>query len=122
MTPQNAIYVLSRKVTPCRCHRGLAKGGARGPEPPEFGRSVNPIQTSGADYALHTTASPSGFKKISTPLCHVPKAITALKHLRKPSAAFQEANLHRKNFFFSIQIPFFRTLKTHDAKMKSSLN
>ena len=29
-----------------------------GRSPPKFGRSVNPIQTRGADYALHTTASP----------------------------------------------------------------
>ena len=43
--------------------RGVAKGRGR-----EFGRSVNPIQTRGADYAPHTTASPPGFKKLSTPL------------------------------------------------------
>ena len=37
---------------------------------PEFGRSVNPIQTRGADYAPHTAAHqpPPGFKKLSTPL------------------------------------------------------
>ena len=49
--------------------RGVARGGAL--VPPEIGRSVNPIQTrgGGADYALHTTASPPpGFKKLSTPL------------------------------------------------------
>ena len=28
----------------------------------------HPIQTKGADYAHHTIASPSGFKKLSTPL------------------------------------------------------
>ena len=39
-------------------------------------------------------------QKVTPCRCHVPKAITALKHLRKPSAAFQEANLHRKNIFF----------------------
>ena len=51
-------------------HRGVAREGAGGPEPPppEFGRSVNPVQTRGADYAPHTTASPPGFKKLSTPL------------------------------------------------------
>ena len=43
-------------------HRGVAREGAgRGgggePPPPEFGRSVNPIQTRGADYAPHTTAN-----------------------------------------------------------------
>ena len=26
-------------------YRGVARGGAGGPDPPEFGRSVNPIQT-----------------------------------------------------------------------------
>ena len=36
--------------------------------PPNFGRSVNPIQIKGEDYAPHTTASPPGFKKLSTPL------------------------------------------------------
>ena len=29
---------------------------------PEFGSSVNPITTRGADYALHITASPPGFE------------------------------------------------------------
>ena len=38
------------------------------PPPTELGRSVNPIQTRGADYAPHTTASPIRFKKLSTPL------------------------------------------------------
>ena len=36
--------------------RGVAAGGARAPA--EIGRSVNPIQTRGADYAPHITASP----------------------------------------------------------------
>ena len=50
-------------------YRGVARGGPGGGQsPPEFGRSVNPIQTRGTDYAPHTTASPSGFKKLSTPL------------------------------------------------------
>ena len=49
--------------------RGVARGGAEGArDPPEFGRSVNPIQTMGADYAPHTTASPPGCKNLSTPL------------------------------------------------------
>ena len=38
--------------------RGVARGGAEGARaPPEFGRSINPIQTRGADYAhqiIHT--------------------------------------------------------------------
>jgi hypothetical protein len=29
---------------------------------PEFGNSVNPITTKGADYANHITASPNGFE------------------------------------------------------------
>ena len=29
---------------------------------PEFGSSVNPISTRGADYAHHSTASPPGFE------------------------------------------------------------
>ena len=50
--------------------RGVVRGGARAPT--ELGRSVNPIQTRGADYASQTTASPPGFKKLSTPLmCYV---------------------------------------------------
>ena len=44
---------------------GVARGGARAP-PPEFGRSVNPIQTREAEYAPYSTTSPPGFKKLST--------------------------------------------------------
>ena len=44
--------------------RGVARGGAEGAlAPPEFGRSVDPIQTRGADYAPHTTASPPRIQK-----------------------------------------------------------
>ena len=46
--------------------RGVGAGGARAPA--ETGRSINPIQTRGTDFAPHTTASPPGFKKLSTPL------------------------------------------------------
>ena len=51
--------------------RGVFRGGGGGEgavAPPEFGRSVNPIQTRGTDFTPHTTASPPGFKKLSTPL------------------------------------------------------
>ena len=43
----------------------MNRGVARGPEPPppEFGRSVNPIQTRGADYVPHTTANHTQIKK-----------------------------------------------------------
>ena len=49
--------------------RGVARGvrgGGRAPS--EFGRPVNPIRTRGAEFAPHTTASPPGFKNLSTPL------------------------------------------------------
>ena len=36
---------------------------------PEFGSSVNPITTRGADFALHITASPPGFEN---PLASLP--------------------------------------------------
>ena len=38
---------------------------------PEFGSSVNPITTKGADYAHHITASPPGFENLAVSLiCH----------------------------------------------------
>ena len=52
--------------------RGVARGGARGARAsPEFGRSVNPIQTrgGGADYAPHITASPPDSRSYLH-LCH----------------------------------------------------
>ena len=60
--------------------RGVARGeggvGAR--DPTEFGRSVNPIQTKGADYARHTTTSPRpGFKMLSTPLLNISVKVLA---------------------------------------------
>ena len=36
---------------------------------PEFGRSVNPITTRGAEYAHHITASPPGFEILAASLC-----------------------------------------------------
>ena len=37
---------------------------------PEFGSSVNPITTRGADYAHHITASPPGFGNPAAALCY----------------------------------------------------
>ena len=37
---------------------------------PEFGSSVNPITTRGADYAHHITASPPGFEIPAASLLH----------------------------------------------------
>ena len=65
MTLVVTVPVLARMAMLCR---GVARGGGAegGQSPPEFGRSVNPIQTIGADYARHTTASSTGFKMLST--------------------------------------------------------
>ena len=38
---------------------------------PEFGSSINPITTWGADYAHHITASPPGFENPAAPLIWV---------------------------------------------------
>ena len=46
--------------------------GGRGP-PPDFGRSVNPIQTRGADYAHRITACPPGFENLTASLCRYVK-------------------------------------------------
>ena len=54
-----------------RCSQRKGGGAEPRPPPPEFGSSVNPIQTRGEDYAPHTTHSPPGFKKLSTPLQYV---------------------------------------------------
>ena len=40
---------------------------------PEFGSSVNPITTRGADYAHHITASPPGFENPAAALISVSK-------------------------------------------------
>ena len=46
---------------------------------PEFGSSVNPITTRGADYAHHITASPPGFEIPAASL----KEETTCKNLKK---------------------------------------
>ena len=47
--------------------RGVARGGLRGLEPPpEFGNQLTLFKPGGAGF--YTTASPPGFKKLSTPL------------------------------------------------------
>ena len=42
--------------------------GGQGGLHPEFGSSVNPIPTRGADYAHHITACPPGFENLTAPL------------------------------------------------------
>ena len=46
-------------------NRGVARGGGA---LPEFGRSVNPIQTMGGRLCPSHYCQPPGFKKLSTPL------------------------------------------------------
>ena len=54
---------------PIRQSRAVVSGGAEGAlAPPEFGSSVNPIPTRGADYAHHITASTPGFENLTTSL------------------------------------------------------
>ena len=50
---------------------GMQQGEGQGgqlPPPPDFGRSVNPISTRGADYAHHSTTCPPGFLALAAPL------------------------------------------------------
>ena len=42
---------------------------------PEFGSSVNPITTRGADYAHHITASPPGFEIPAATLIYILDAV-----------------------------------------------
>ena len=53
------------------CVRGVARGGpgGGGRAPPGILQISKPCSNQGADYTPHTTVSPSGFKKLSTPLC-----------------------------------------------------
>ena len=44
------------------------RGGQGGPE---FGSSVNPITTRGADYAQRITPSPPGFENLAAALSHI---------------------------------------------------
>ena len=48
---------------------------------PEFGSSVNPIKTRGADYAHHITDSPPGFEiPAASLICYKKEDLKALKH------------------------------------------
>ena len=50
--------------------RGVASGGAGGATAPprNLADQLTLFEPGGADFATHTTASPPGFKKLSTPL------------------------------------------------------
>ena len=53
-------------------YRDAARGGAGGAAaPPDFGRSVNPISTRGADYAHHSTTCPPGFLTLAASLVKI---------------------------------------------------
>ena len=58
------LLLLTEIHTILLTYAGMAEPGGH----LEFGISVNPIHTRGADYAPHTTANPPGFIKLSTPL------------------------------------------------------
>ena len=60
----NYLYILF-----CVEIRDAARGGAGGAAaPPDFGRSVNPISTGGADYVHHSTTCPPGFLTLAASL------------------------------------------------------
>ena len=46
---------------------------------PEFGVTVDPIQTRGADYAHRTTASPPRFESLMASLVYTQFEVTGLK-------------------------------------------
>ena len=59
-------YVLASCVTDYRC---VARGWARGVRAPsDLADQLTLFKPESADFAPHTTASPPGFKKLSTPL------------------------------------------------------
>jgi len=56
--------------------QGRRKGGTLGASaPPMFGRTVNPISTRGADYALHSTTSPPNFQTLRRPCFDLTKKL-----------------------------------------------
>ena len=66
---------------------------------PEFGSSVNPITTRGADYAHHITASPPGFEMPAASLYTVWPSL----HIPNPSNNIQFKNFEI-NFIHHLQI------------------
>ena len=65
---EKTLNVLMRRMITYQqgCRQRVGAGGASAP--PVFDRSVNPISTRGADYALHSTTSPPGFSDLATAL------------------------------------------------------
>ena len=59
---------------------------------PEFGSSVNPITTRGADYAHHITASPPGFEN---PAASLLKTIFCLNILKPQFLKCHKCYIHR---------------------------
>ena len=56
-----------------------------GGQGPEFGISVNPIPTRGADYAHHITACPPGFEILTASLLSAEQALDLLDECSFPS-------------------------------------
>ena len=98
------VCLLMVSIQKCNCiqkQRCRERGGPGGQRPLEFGRSVNSIQTRGAGYAPHTTASPPRFKKLSTPL---------LSWLSYLSCRFQSLCLQRLSKKFDLAEMVFQNL------------
>ena len=55
----------------------------------EYGRSVNPILTRGADYAHHITACPPGFENLTASLEYYAEIMTAHTFLKLHSELFR---------------------------------
>ena len=62
-------YLDLKTQRPLSVCRGVARGGPRGQSPPRnLADQLTLFEPGWADFAPHTTASPPGFKKLSTPL------------------------------------------------------
>ena len=71
---------------------------------PDFGRSVNPILTKGADYAYHTTTFPSsGFSDLPSALQYLEWFYAAIQNMLSDGAkivASKECSLKFISFLF----------------------
>ena len=63
--------VQKQQVRPCYSSDAASKRAGWALAHPEFGSSVNPITTRGADYAHHITACPPGFENPAASLYNV---------------------------------------------------
>ena len=85
-----------------------------GGQGPEFGSSVNPITTRGADYAHHITASPPGFEN---PAASLPTDLADYAHLI--STAWTPTDFWTVLCFWCLIVTF--KVNFHCQKSKQSL-